>query len=252
MLTPAGEAALVGVGSLIQQLPDDFAGALWGSGLVQDRRVELPGATALALRGELTRDRMGNPSVVALGDPGLLIRRRIRRQQPRWDVGVVPHYVHREDPGLRKLLHGFPGSTRVVDVQRHPAVVARQIAACRTIVTTSLHGLITADSFGIPAVWLTMPTQLYGGDFKFHDHETVAGPARPRGLRFEAIQGLADAVAAAVPADEERVARACDALVQAARRIPEVTRHEKMSPARVPARVVAAAFPTGDHSPGRQ
>lgn len=109
VLTPAGEAALVGVGSLIQQLPSDFAGALWGSGLVQDRRVELPGATALALRGELTRDRMGNPSVVALGDPGLLIRRRIRRQQPRWDVGVVPHYVHREDPGLRKLVHGFPG-----------------------------------------------------------------------------------------------------------------------------------------------
>lgn len=242
ILTPADRAALVGVGSLIQHLPDDFSGVMWGTGLIEDRRIDFPDATALALRGELTRDRLGNPEVLALGDPGLLLPRRIRRQTVRWDVGVIPHFSHRESPDLRRLIEGFTGSVTVVDVQRHPAAVGRQIAACRTIVTTSLHGLIIADSFGIPAVWVVMPNELYGGDFKFRDHETVAAPVRSRRMQLEEIENLRDAVTAAVPADENRIARACDGLVQAARRIPDVVSHERLSPGHVPGRIFEAAF----------
>lgn len=73
VLAPAQDAELVGVGSLVQHLPADFEGALWGTGLVWDAPVDLPGAQCLALRGELTRDRLGSPRVDALGDPGLLL-----------------------------------------------------------------------------------------------------------------------------------------------------------------------------------
>lgn len=242
VLTPAADAALVGVGSLIQQLPPTFSGALWGTGLIEDRAVDLPGATALALRGELTRDRLGNPSVVALGDPGLLLGRVTRRQSVRWDVGVVPHYVHRDDRVLAGLVADFSDAVTVIDVQQHPRAVARRIASCRAIVTTSLHGLIVADAFGIPAVWVVMPKELYGGDFKFHDHESVAAPSRPRGLRLEEITSLRAAVAAALPADEKRIARARDGLVAAARQIPQVTRTERMTPIRVPGRIIAGAL----------
>ncbi len=245
VLTPASEAALVGVGSLIQHLPPDFSGALWGSGLIDDRRVDLPGVTALALRGDLTRDRMGGPEVMALGDPGLLIARRVKRQTPRFDVGVVPHYVHRDDAALQRLVEGFSGSVDVIDVRRHPAAVARRIAACHAIVTTSLHGLIVADSFGIPAAWVVMPTSLYGGDFKFHDHETVAQPRTARGVRLAEIDTLRDAIVRGVPADEGCIARAQDGLIRAARRIPHVTRHERVRPTRVPSRIFAAAYPSG-------
>lgn len=245
ILTPADQAALVGVGSLIQHLPDNFEGVLWGTGLIEDRQVDLPGATALALRGDLTRDRLGSPAVLALGDPGLLLQRRIRRQTVRWDVGVIPHFSHQSSPELQRLVEGFAGSVTVIDVQRHPAIVGRRIAACRAIVTTSLHGLIIADSLGIPAVWVVMPNELYGGDFKFHDHETIAAPARTRRRRVEDIESLRDAVAAATPADEDRIGRACDGLIRAARRIPEVVRHERLTPPKVPARVFAAAFPGG-------
>lgn len=242
VLTPAADAALVGVGSLIQQLPPTFSGALWGTGLIEDRAVDLPGATALALRGELTRDRLGNPSVVALGDPGLLLGRVTRRQSVRWDVGVVPHYVHRDDRVLAGLVADFSDAVTIIDVQQHPRAVARRIASCRAIVTTSLHGLIVADAFGIPAVWVVMPKELYGGDFKFHDHESVAAPSRPRGLRLEEITSLRAAVAAALPADEKRIARARDGLVAAARQIPQVTRTERMTPIRVPGRIIAGAL----------
>lgn len=242
VLTPARDAALVGVGSLVQHLPEDFGGTLWGSGLIHDRTVELPDATTLALRGELTRARMGDPAVMALGDPGLLIERRVRRQQVRWDVGVVPHYVHREDERLRELVEQFDGTVTIVDVQQHPAAVAREIARCRVVLTTSLHGLIFADSFGIPAAWLVMPRELYGGDFKFHDHESVVRPARARRLRLEEVESLRQVQSLAVTADPARVARSCDDLVAAARRIPEVTRHERLAPLQVPARVFASAL----------
>ncbi len=239
---PPGRAALVGVGSLIQHLPDDFSGAMWGTGLIEDRRMDLPAATTLALRGELTRDRLGNPEVLALGDPGLLLPRRIRRQTVRWDVGVIPHYAHRGHAGLERLIAGFDGTVTVVDVRRHPAAVGRHIASCRAIVTTSLHGLIVADSLGIPAIWVVMPNELFGGEFKFRDHETVASPVRSRRMHLEEIETLRDAVVAAAPADRDRIARSCAGLIRAARQIPSTVAHQRLSPIRVPARVFTSGL----------
>lgn len=234
LLTPPGEADLIGVGSLIQHLPESYAGTLWGSGLVSDERRELPEATHLALRGEWTRDRMGSPSVMALGDPGLLISGHVRRQAITHDVGLVPHYVHADDERLAQLVAGHPGRVKVVDVQQSPLAVAREIASCRSIVSTSLHGVITADSFGIPATWIRMPKALAGGDFKFGDHETVVRPASARGVGLADVESLAELVARAQSADADAVARSCEALLRAARAIPETTPHRTVPTWQVP------------------
>lgn len=237
VLTPPGEAALVGVGSLVQHLPGGVSGTLWGTGLVEGRRIDLSGATTLALRGELTRDRLGSPPVDALGDPGLLLCRTVRRPGASYDVGVVSHYAHADDPWLAGLVEDHPDHASTVlpiDVAQSPAAVARQVASCRVIVSTSLHGVITADSFGVPAVWVHMSTPLYGGDFTFHDHETVVRPRRPRGVDACEISSLAELAARAVPADDAAVRRAQERLLAAARRIPEVTAHRAVPTWRVP------------------
>ncbi|WP_168583476.1 polysaccharide pyruvyl transferase family protein [Gephyromycinifex aptenodytis] len=233
-LSPPRQARLVGVGSLIQHLPTDFEGALWGSGLVADERVDLPGATCLALRGELTRDRLGNPRVSALGDPGLLLGAKVRRPGVCFDVGVVPHYVHADDAWLRGLVAQYPGTVRVIDVKQSPRAVARAVASCRTIVSTSLHGVITADSFGIPVTWVRMPRELAGGDFKFADHESVVRPARSRGVEAAEVESLHELVARALPADNAKVQRACADLRSAAMRIEEVVQHRQVRAWQVP------------------
>ncbi len=230
VLTSVEDADLVGVGSLVQHLPSDYGGTLWGCGLIMDRAYPLPAATCLALRGELTRDRLGSPQVDALGDPGLLVSERVRRVGICHDVGLVPHYAHRDDPRLAGLVTGHGSGVTVIDVQARPQTVARRIASCRVIVTTSLHGLVVADSFGIPAVWLRLSKSLYGGDFKYRDHETVARPSRTRGLDLEEVDSLSSAMTAAVPADETSVTRARERLTAAARRIPEVTEHVVLPP----------------------
>lgn len=241
-LVPAAESRLVGVGSLVQHLSADYDGVLWGTGLIHDVPTDLSGATCLALRGELTRDRLGNPSVQALGDPGLLLRNYVRRRSPRVDVGLVPHYRHRDDATLRRWVQEYASVCRVIDVRRGPVAVARQIAECATIVTTSLHGLIVADAFGIPGVWIRMPVELFGGDFKFADHETVARPCRRRGYRLEELESLAEARARAVPADQERIDESIAALVRSAGRLHELLGACTVPAPMVPARLLGSAL----------
>ena len=62
-------ALLAGVGSVLEFLPPEFDGAIWGSGLMSDAPHPLPRARALAVRGPLTRDRIGATGEPALGTP---------------------------------------------------------------------------------------------------------------------------------------------------------------------------------------
>ncbi|MBO3143009.1 polysaccharide pyruvyl transferase family protein [Dermatophilus congolensis] len=226
ILTPAARAALIGVGSLIQHIDDNYSGTIWGAGLIANTPRSIPAATTLALRGELTREQCGSPHVEALGDPGLLLAEYISRQPKRWDVGLVPHYVHVGDSDLTRLLQSASQTVTVVNVQSDPLRVARHIAACRTIITTSLHGLIVADSLGIPALWLRMPRALSGGDFKFRDHESVVRPSRPRGMDIHDVESMAHAVSVARRANAQRVEHAIGAIKRSGRMILDVTRHE--------------------------
>lgn len=234
VLTPPAEADLVGVGSLIQHLPASSTATLWGTGLIHDEPTDLPGITTLALRGELTRDRLGSPAVEALGDPGLLIADRLTRPGITHDVGLVVHYVHAQDEWVRTMVDRFSGSVLLIDVAQSPGAVARAVASCRTIVSTSLHGVITADALGVPVAWVRMPRALYGGDFKFKDHESVVRPARDRSADSAEISDLGELVARACVADEGAVARAKEGLRAAARRIPEVTTSRRVSTWQVP------------------
>ena len=176
--TPVSDARAVGIGSLIDQLPGDFDGMVWGSGLLRDTETRLPHARVLAVRGPLTRERLGLGTDVALGDPGLLVGAHLRRPAPRWRLGVVPHGFHHADSALERL--GRQAGVRSIDVRSTPSVVMAQIARCEAVLTTSLHGLIVADALGISAAWTQREPRLWGGDFKFRDYEAVVSPGRSR------------------------------------------------------------------------
>lgn len=228
-------ARLAGVGSVLEFLPSDFDGAIWGSGLMYGDPHPLPHARAYAVRGELTRELIGVRHRTPLGDPGLLAFRRVKRPPVRWSVGVVLHGHHRSHDGFLRLVDPRAGH-HLINVHQGARSAVREIAACEVVVTTSLHGLVTADAFGIPAVWTVLDPPLNGGDFKFRDYESTDVSAGSRFLPFGDDLTLPDFVLAARAARAEVVQRLAEGLEEAASAI----RDEVPGRARFPGGLVAA------------
>lgn len=134
----------------------------------------------LALRGELSAE-VVRETPPFLGDPACLLDRLVPRPalQPG-RIGIVPHVT-----SLRLWREAMRGRSDLVliDPSREPLSVIRAIAACERVASQSLHGLIVADAYGIPAVWAEPSEAMIGGRFKFDDHFTAMHEARePVGL----------------------------------------------------------------------
>lgn len=172
----AETAEIVSTGSLLQWVPTDYDGIILGTGLIHDEARVFPRATILAVRGQLTAERIGATPNVVLADPGLLAA-RLLGPPPRKKhlIGLVPHYVDVEQPVVHALLRAHPREIAFVDVRREPLEVFQQIAECECILSSSLHGIITADSMGIPNAWLALSDKLLGGAFKFRDYFSSLG-----------------------------------------------------------------------------
>jgi hypothetical protein len=164
---PAPLADLVVVGSILGLLPSGWRGTVLGAGTARQEPWHAADARILALRGLLTLDLARRPADAALGDPGLLVPAVVAPAAHRGGVVAVPHWQDRD------LLGRWPRA-RAVDVRRDPREVVRQISCASAVVTSSLHGLIVADAYGIPSRW-EPHAQTQGGGHKFRDHGTVVG-----------------------------------------------------------------------------
>ena len=68
----------------------------------------------------------------------------------------------------------------------------RQIAECRFILSSSLHGLIIADSMGIPNLHVEFGDRLLGDGYKFDDYYSAYGLThKPYDMRTEPLPELA-------------------------------------------------------------
>ena len=163
------EAELVVCGSVLEHLPEDWAGTVCGAGILYPAtRLNLSSARVLALRGKMTRSAVvGVGSDVVLGDPGLLVPRWIRPSQPKYPLGVVPHWSDTE-------LRGRFSYGRYIDPRQPAEKVIEQIIQCKSVISSSLHGIVIADAYGIPRQ-AELPFDSYreGGDFKYRDYTSV-------------------------------------------------------------------------------
>lgn len=170
---------LVSVGSVIQMIKRPNAD-IWGSGLIReihDKHLtdlsRLKGVRVHAVRGKLTQAQLSSkldwevPEV--FGDPALLLPRVYTpafKKAGTSGVSFVPHYSHREWLGTLST-----DGVDVVDVRNDLTTVIDQIAGSDVCVSTSLHGLIIAQAYGVPWVWLNVTdAALAGARFKFDDY----------------------------------------------------------------------------------
>ena len=123
-----------------------------------------------SVRGPRTRDLMGLDADLPMGDPGLLVREWAEKQKPYYPLGIIPHVADWNNPYLKHLSECYPKSA-TIDL-RDPDIkgIARKISSCELIISTSLHGIITADAYNIPNIWLRLSDNVHKADWKFTDY----------------------------------------------------------------------------------
>ena len=151
---------------------------VWGSGFLTDpMQIEntfLRKLDVYALRGKRSKERLENITRVhlrdiALADPGILAAKLIKKQEKRYCFGIIPHHTETYLPIFQEI--SKLQNCIVIDVHNDVLEILKQIAQCEMIVSSALHGLIVADSFGIPNIRLVATdTMRIAQNFKFFDY----------------------------------------------------------------------------------
>lgn len=145
---------------------------VWGSGLIESHKPSRTPLNFLAVRGHLTKSCVASADTSVFGDPGLLASALFGAKK-KSGVGIVPHYTDKKHPLIKDLEQ--LENVKIIDVERPGADVCKDIAGCESILSSSLHGLIIADSFKIPNRRIGFYNKLKGGDFKFEDYASSLG-----------------------------------------------------------------------------
>lgn len=169
---PAAQADMVVVGSILEHIPRTYRGLVAGVGKMHRNSViQLPRATVLGVRGPLSAQ--GFVRNVSLGDPGLLAPELVPPVSKQYNLGLIGHWSDSE-LGLRPEFARY--NPLIIRPDGDPLDVIRQIGSCRKIVSSSLHGIIVADGFGIPRrIEMCKRFEREGGSFKFEDHNAAVG-----------------------------------------------------------------------------
>lgn len=140
-----------------------------GSGFIRRNDIVCPTAQYHWVRGPISRQMVlaaGGKAPEIYGDAALLLPEFIDAAPKEHDVGFVPHHIHYND--LHEPLKVDLTRGSIEDITRH-------ITSFRKIISSSLHGIIVAHAYGIPAAWVKFPGKLTGDDMKFHDHYESVG-----------------------------------------------------------------------------
>jgi hypothetical protein len=171
---------VLAVGSVLHHVAQKDV--VWGAGVLRAGTIELPNdARVLAVRGPLSRGMIRGDVPEVYGDPAILVPLIFTPQESkRFRVGVVPHY---RDRGV--FAYADPAIAEI-DVTTDWRDIVTAIVQCETVLSSSLHGLIVAEAYGVPAVWVRLSDRVARQDIKFDDYylATNRDPVRP--IRIEA------------------------------------------------------------------
>ena len=168
---------------------------IWGSGILTNpscirtifHRALLRKLDIRCVRGPLTRNelrKIGHSCPPIYGDPGVLMLLVYSPNfEKKIDYLVIPHYSME-----RKVKGMIPYENLVSMATDDYKEVINRICSARKVISGSLHGIILAEAYGVPAIFLQDQADVY--NFKYIDWS--ASTQRPLGPTttdlFEAIE----------------------------------------------------------------
>lgn len=177
-LSKPTDAELIGVGSILHDVPKNFSGKIWSTGLMfKESGVDISQAEIISVRGPLTRARcVGDFRDTKCFDAGLVIDQYSNKKGStgKYPLGILLHDADRFNIDVMHL------------GERHPEIfvtnmcvgfdeLVEQAAQCSHIISSSLHGCVLADSLGIPNGWVELSANVAGNGFKFYDYYASLG-----------------------------------------------------------------------------
>ena len=153
---------------------------VWGSGLMAPEFVKPNDKIIVkSVRGHLTRCLVDSVRTLPIGDPGILASDVwAKAATPTHAVGIIPHWSQIDSPLFAELAEKIPGSTIIDMTNTDVADTMKRLSSCEAIISTSLHGLILADSYQIPNVWMKTKDIHKGKSWKFYDYFSSIGRDR--------------------------------------------------------------------------
>jgi pyruvyltransferase len=132
-----------------------------------------------SVRGELSKielEKILNTKLdITTGDAGLLANSLFNRKIPKkYKLGIIPHFRH-QDAHIFSDIKQNNNNSVIIDLKEDPMKVIEMIGQCEFIISSSLHGLIVADSFNIPNIHLDISINIKGDGFKFADYYSSFG-----------------------------------------------------------------------------
>lgn len=166
----AANCNFLGIGSILEKLREAPEGVtVWGSGFMyEEDTFSLTQQNVLAVRGKLTAKHLVNKKIETLGDPGLLVNKLVKPEKKLYKIGFIPHYIERKDT-ISRYIRNLP-DVHFIDIIQHPQQFLDEVNRCSFILSSSLHGCITADALNIPNLHLVLSPKVYGKNFKFRDY----------------------------------------------------------------------------------
>lgn len=149
----------------------------WGPGLASKNdvpRIE----TIKMVRGEISKYisiMEGATQDIAVGDPALLLPKYYKpKVERKYKLGVFPHYID-TDIVSYNLLDKFPKDVVLIYALDDIEKTIDLICSCRNIISSSLHGLIVSDAYGIPSRWVKFSDRILGDGTKYMDYYSSIG-----------------------------------------------------------------------------
>lgn len=172
---PIEKCEIVGIGSLMEAVLNNCRQDVktWCTSYIKEGKDKnLPyNIHPLATRGKNSAKRMMLPNI-PIGDAGVFASILYPKNKENYTdkIGIVAHYVDLNNPIIQKARKD--PRYMIISPLQPPYLVAQQIASCKCVLSSSLHGLIFADSYGVPNIHITLSDKVTGGSYKFIDYYT--------------------------------------------------------------------------------
>ena len=172
------------VGSIIHRA--NYTCHVWGSGLIEEKD-SIHTRNVYAVRGPVTKSKISNSinSNIAVGDPAILLPLVYNSPKSlKYKVGIIPHVVDYDNVVSRV----YNKSILIIDIKtKDVEKIIDEICSCDVIVSSSLHGLIVAHAYRIPALWFSFSDKLVGDNVKFRDYFLSVGLPLYTAFSYESV-----------------------------------------------------------------